>query len=30
MRDIDGQTWLRPISARSMHEKEIVSYEARP
>ncbi len=24
---IDGQTWLRPISARYMHQKEINHYE---
>jgi uncharacterized DUF497 family protein len=27
MRDIDGQTKLRPISARYMHQKEIDHYE---
>lgn len=27
LREIDGQTKLRPISARYMHEKEIAYYE---
>ena len=27
LRDIDGQTKLRPISARYMHQKEIAHYE---
>lgn len=27
LREIDGQTKLRPISARYMHEKEIAHYE---
>ena len=27
LRDIDGQTRLRPISARYMHQKEIEHYE---
>lgn len=26
-RVIDGKTWLRPISARYMHQKEIDHYE---
>ena len=29
LRDIDGQTKLRPISARYMHQKEIAHYEGR-
>lgn len=29
LRDIDGQTKLRPISARYMHQKEIAYYEGR-
>jgi len=27
LRKIDGQTWLRPISARYMHRKEVEHYE---
>lgn len=27
LREIDGQTKLRPISARYMHEKEVIHYE---
>ena len=27
-RQIDGETWLRPISARYMHQKEIDRYES--
>ena len=30
LREIDGQTWLRPVSARYMHQREIVNYESRP
>jgi uncharacterized DUF497 family protein len=26
-REIQGQTWLRPISARYMHQKEVAHYE---
>ena len=29
LREIDGQTKLRPISARYMHEKEIAHYEGK-
>ena len=29
LREIDGQTKLRPISARYMHQKEIDHYERR-
>lgn len=29
LRDVDGQTKLRPISARYMHQKEIAHYESR-
>ena len=29
LREIDGQTKLRPISARYMHEKEIAYYEGK-
>jgi uncharacterized DUF497 family protein len=28
-RDIDGQTWLRPISARYMHQKGVDRYEGK-
>jgi hypothetical protein len=28
LREIDGQTKLRPISARYMHQKEITHYES--
>ena len=27
LRVIDGQTWLRPISARYMHRNEVMHYE---
>lgn len=27
LREVDGQTWLRPISARYMHRKEVEHYE---
>ena len=30
LREIDGQTWLRPVSARYMHQREIMNYESRP
>ncbi len=29
IREIDGQTMLRPISARYMHQKEVDHYESR-
>jgi uncharacterized DUF497 family protein len=28
-REIGGQTWLRPVSARYMHQREIVNYETK-
>ena len=28
-REIDGGTWLRPISARYMHQKEVDHYEGK-
>lgn len=27
LREVDGQPWLRPISARYMHQKEVEHYE---
>jgi len=27
LREIEAQTWLRPVSARYMHQKEILRYE---
>ena len=29
LRDVEGQTRLRPISARYMHQKEVAHYEGR-